>query len=731
MAAAAASNASASGNGAPAPLAVERLREFFAPQSIAIVGASDTSGWARFVALSSTAIGFTGPLLPVHPRHATALGRPAVPSLRDLAEPADLAFIMAPTHAVESVLQDAGAAGVRNAIVLASGFREAGPEGRALEDRLVACARDQGVTLLGPNCLGFLNAHARTAPFALTIPLPLTPGPVGIALQSGALASVVLGFLRARAIGVSTLATVGNEAMISTADVLQYLAEDPDTRVICLFLEEIGDPVAFARAARAAEQAGKPVVALKVGSSPAGQQSALAHTGAVAGDDAVVSAFLADLNVIRVTSLEELLVTGALLGYARWPAGRRMGVLTLSGGACDLIADRASAQGLDIPPFAAATVDAIAPHMPSFATVRNPLDATGYVLANSRTSALTPVDHALDAAVGDPGLDLVLFAGLSLPDARPPDERLAAALEARVAWVAQRIGSSPVPVIPIGATCTDVSPYAREVLGRNGLHLLGGIEFGLAALGHAVRWVERRQRPVPDGVRMVMPRAAPTTVAGPWSEARARDLLASAGVPVVPGELVACADDAVRAAHRAGLPVALKICSAQITHKSDIGGVALNLRTDDEIRAAYGQVLAAADQVPGAGVDGVLVTTMRSGGTELLAGVTVDPAFGPVLAVGLGGVWVEVLADTALRLLPVDRAGVKRMLGELRGAPLLHGVRGTPPADLDALAGVIAAIADAALSLGGALRTVEVNPLRVAGDQIEALDVLVVTGPAT
>ena len=727
--------AAASGNGASAPartapLSTERLREFFAPQSIAIVGASDTSGWARFVALSSTAIGFTGPLLPVHPRHATALGRPAVPSLRDLPEPADLAFIMAPTHAVESVLQDAGAAGVRNAIVLASGFREAGPEGQALEDRLVACARDQGVTLLGPNCLGFLNAHARTAPFALTIPLPLTPGPVGIALQSGALASVVLGFLRARAIGVSTLATVGNEAMISTADVLQYLVEDPDTRVICLFLEEIGDPAAFARAARAAEQAGKPIVALKVGASPAGQQSALAHTGAVAGDDAVVSAFLADLNVIRVTSLEELLVTGALLGYARWPAGRRMGVLTVSGGACDLIADRASAQGLDIPPFAAATVDAIAPHMPSFATVRNPLDATGYVLANSRTSVLTPVDHALDAAVGDPGLDLVLFAGLSLPDARPPDERLAAALEARVAWVARRIGSSPVPVIPIGVTCTDVSPYAREVLGKHGLHLLGGIEFGLAAVGHAVRWVERRDRPVQEeGVRKAARRAKPVTVTGPWSEARARDLLAGAGVPVVPGELVTSAAGAVRAAHQAGLPVALKICSAQITHKSDIGGVALNLRTDDEIRAAYDRVRAAANQIPGAAVDGVLVTTMRSGGTELLAGVTVDPAFGPVLAVGLGGVWVEVLADTALRLLPVDQAEVQRLLGELKGAPLLHGVRSTPPADLDALAGVIVAIADAALSLGSALRTLEVNPLRVAGAQIEALDVLVVTGP--
>jgi succinyl-CoA synthetase beta subunit len=194
---------------------------------------------------------------------------------------------------------------------------------------------------------------------------------------------------------------------------------------------------------------------------------------------------------------------------------------------------------------------------------------------------------------------------------------------------------------------------------------------------------------------------------------------------------VTSADDAVRAAHQAGLPVALKICSAQITHKSDIGGVALNLRTDGEIRAAYDRVRASASRVPGAAVDGVLVTTMRPGGTELLAGVTVDPAFGPVLAVGLGGVWVEVLADTALRLLPVDRAGVKQMLGELKGAPLLNGVRGAPPADLDALAGVIVAIADAALSLGGALRALEVNPLRVAGTQIEALDVLVVTGPGS
>ena len=226
----------------PPPVTPARLREFFAPRSIAMVGASDTSGWARFIVASSATVGYAGPLITVHPSHATAFGKGTVPSLRDLAEPVDLAFILAPLHAVESVLDDAGAAGVRGAIVLASGYREVGREGRDLESLMVARARANGITVLGPNCLGFLNAHARCAPFALSVPPPLTAGPVGIALQSGALASVVLAFARSRAIGVSTLATMGNESMISTADVLGYLIGDEQTRVICLFLEEISEP---------------------------------------------------------------------------------------------------------------------------------------------------------------------------------------------------------------------------------------------------------------------------------------------------------------------------------------------------------------------------------------------------------------------------------------------------------------------------------------------------------
>ncbi len=713
------------------------------------MGASPTSAWARFVQASAAATGFTGELTPVHPRHASVFGIPAVASLRDLPRPADLAFIMVPTEAVEDVLDDAAAAGVRGAIVLASGYRETGADGRALEDRLVSRAVENGITLLGPNCLGFLNAHANAGPFALTVPLPLAAGPVGIAMQSGALASVMLSFARSRAIGVSTLTSLGNEAMITASDVINYLIDDEDTRAICLFLEQIGDPAAFAAAAERADLAGKPIVALKAGSSAAGSQAALAHTGSIAGDDAVVDAVLRQLNVVRVTSIEELLTTGALLGYGPRPTGRRMGVLTASGGACDIIADRAAGQDIEIPAFAPSTAAAIEPHVPPFAQVRNPLDVTGYFLANQRTSALTAIDHALDAAVADPGLDFVFFSGLTLPDVRPADETLASMLDERIAWLGQRMASSPVPVISVGSTCVDVTPFGRDLLGRNGIHLLGGMDLGVQAIGNAIRWAEGRGRTWPGPAAQASAAAAKPAAArrarrhpdGPWREADARELLATFGVPLVPGELVSSADEAVAAARKLGYPVALRISSAGITHKSDIGGVALGLRTMTALRSGFkrvrtagqaAQAVAATEAAAASGqpvvIDGVMVSPMRTGGVELLAGISVDPAFGPVLAVGLGGIFVEILNDVSLRALPVGHADVVEMLGELRGAPLLRGVRGRRRADLGAVADVVVRIAEAALSLGDSLQALEINPLWVDGDQIEALDVLVITG---
>ncbi|HEX9063881.1 MAG TPA: acetate--CoA ligase family protein, partial [Streptosporangiaceae bacterium] len=735
----------------------ERLAEFFAPRSIALVGASDHSAWARFVLASTAAAGFDGDLIPVHHVRRTVFGRPAVGSLRDLTEPPDLAFILAPADAVESVLDDAGAAGVRGAIVLASGYRETGAQGEAMERALAAKAAAHGITLLGPNCLGFVNAHAKAGPFALTAPRPLQAGPVGIALQSGALASVMLNFARARAIGISTLATMGNEAMITAPDMIDYLVADEHTTVICLFLEQIGDPARFAAAAERARAAGKPIVALKAGSSAVGRQAALAHTGSVAGDDAVVDAALRQMNIIRVTSIEELLTTAALLGYGRVPAGRRMAVLSASGGACDIIADRAAAHGIELPPFSAKAAEAIEPHLPPFAQVRNPLDVTGYFLANQRYSALTAIDHALDAAVQDPELDVVFFTGLTLPDVRPADDAAASLLEERVAWLGRRIASAPIPVITVGSTCTDITEYGRGLLGPHDIHLTGGIDLGLQAIGNVLRWAEGRDRrwagpAVPPAGRFAALRgpdhtekhreaelqaaeppagdaeAAEMTADGVWPEADARALLTSFAIPVVPAELTGSPDAAAAAARAAGYPVALRISSAALPHKSEAGGVALNLRTVTQVRSAFKRV-SAAGGLPPELIDGVTVSPMRTGGTELLAGVTVDPAFGPVLAVGLGGVWVEILGDVSLRVLPVTPDDVRMMLGELRAAPLLTGARGSEPADLDALARVICAIGDAALSLGGSLRALEVNPLWVSGTRIEALDVLIETGP--
>ncbi|MHA6616973.1 acetate--CoA ligase family protein [Pseudonocardia sp. DLS-67] len=705
----------------------DRLREFFRPRSVALVGASDGSGWSRFIVDSLRTAGFSGALRMVHPTRPTAFELPTVPSLRALDEPVDLAYVLAPTRAVEGVLEDAAAAGIRNAIVLASGYGDGGgAEGRALERRLVERAVELDVTLLGPNCLGFVNAAGSVAPFGLGIVPPLRRGPVGIVLQSGALTSNVLAFARAHQVGISLLTSMGNEAVITTADVVEHLIADSDCRVIGLFLESVRDAPRFTALAAAALAAGKPIVALKVGRTEAGQRTALAHTGAVAGDDAVVDAAFRQYGVIRVDSLEELLVTCGLLGSGQVPRGRRMGVVTASGGACDIIADRSTDEGISIPEFGAATTERLRAVLPPFAAARNPLDVTGVILADRGSAQAGLGDVALNAVVEDPGVDFV-FNMLALPAVPPPDPSL---IEQRVAAIAATRDRSPVPVVNFTATCTDLSPYAQSLLDAHGLHALGGIEFGLRAVRHALRWHETRQEPppVPAPGAASSPAGLPT---GSWSEARGRELLAAVGVPLVPAELVADADAAVAAAERFGGPVALKVCSAEITHKSDVGGVALGVgglgvTGADEVRAAFARVLAAGRAVT-TGVDGVLVSPMRPPATELFVGVTVDPSFGPVLAVGLGGVFIEVLHDVALRLLPVDPAQVRRMLGELRGAAVLDGARGTRPADLDRVAEVVAQVAEAAAALGPALQTLEINPLRVDGADVEALDVLVVT----
>jgi acyl-CoA synthetase (NDP forming) len=700
----------------------ERLRAFFAPRSVALVGASEGSGWARFIVESLRTAGLPGRMVPVHRSNPTAFGEPTLRSLRELDEPVDLAFALVPTEAVESVLHDAASVGIRNVIVLASGYGEGGDAGRARERRLADLAIDQDLTVLGPNCLGYVNTHASAAPFGLHLVPPLHAGPVGIVLQSGALASAVMAFARARAIGISLLTSMGNEAVITAADVIEHLIEDEATKVIAMFLESIREPDRFLELADRALAAGKPMVALKVGRSPIGEASALAHTGAVAGDDAVVEAVLRQHGVVRTHSLEELLVTAGLFGHVEPPTGRRMGVVTASGGANDVIADRAYDERIEIPAFAESTVERLGQVLPPFAAICNPLDITGFVLADAAKAAAAPGDAALNAVVDDPGVDFILNA-VAIPVEKPPDP---APLHRRLAGIVATQNRTDKPIVHFLYTCTDLSPYAREVLAEYGLHVMGGMEFGLKAVGHALRWSEARSQPslVPSTVELFNEAGT----AGPWSEARSRDFVAGYGVPVVPAELVTTAAEAEAAAERLGYPVAVKVCAAELTHKSDIGGVVLGV-TDGATAADAFTTVTAAGREHTTEVEGALVSPMRGTGIELFAGVTVDPSFGPVLAVGLGGVFIEVLRDVSLRALPVAPDEVERMLGELRGAAVLHGARGRPPVDLAAVAKAVAGLADAALALGPRLEAIEVNPLLVNGSTVEALDVLVVTRP--
>lgn len=686
------------------------VAELFNPRSIALVGATDKSGWSISTLLNLRTHGFAGEVHLVNPRGGVVHGMPAHRSLSEIPGPVDLAYVMVPTGAVLPVLREGAKLGIRSYVILTAGFGEAGPEGAALEDEVVELAREHSLTILGPNGNGFVNAAASVTPYGLPIPSPLLRGSVGVVLQSGALASSVLAFALSRNIGISLLTSMGNESVVSVTDVIDYLVDDPATKVITLFLESVRNPAEFSRVARRALLAGKPIVALKIGRSELASHTAQAHTGALVGDDDVIDAAFRRLGVIRVRSLEDLMITSGLLATTGPLPGRRVGVVTPSGGASEIIADRAQDEGLALPPFSPETAERLAEFLPPFATVQNPLDVTGYILIDR-----TLLSRALTVVTQDPGIDVVMLLS-ETPKAAPRDP---GPTFAAYSATARTIAGSPVPVVVVSNVLTDITEFGRTVQQETGYpHVLGGIEHGIQAIGAAVRWSETRARASAVPQAPSTSRSAvrpPAGAAGVWAEHRAATFLREAGVPVVPSRLVRSPGEAVAAAEAFGYPVVVKVSADGLGHKSDVGGVHLDLATPEAVAAAYAAL-------PGADA---LVQPHRKGGVELLVGIVRDPAWGLTLAVGLGGVWVEVLRDTALRVLPVDHHEVRQALTELRGARLLAGARGTPPADLDAVAAVVTHLAEVAQSLGDSLESLEVNPLLVTGSTVEALDALI------
>lgn len=708
---------------------VDRLRRLFAPESIAIVGASETSSWARNLVHSISLVPGTTSVVPVNPKHREMFGRTAVPTLRELAEPVDLAFVLVGPDRVEGVLEDAAAVGIRNAIVLAGGYGEAGGDGPARQASLAAKAAELDLTILGPNTIGFLNASRGFAPWAVATEAAPIPGSLGAVFESGSMARATFQFAQAHGVGSSLWVSAGNAVVVDSLDVMELLVADDSTRAIALFLETIKDAERFLAVSRRALEAGKPVVAFKAGRSEEGQRQAQAHTGALATDDAVVDAAFRQAGVVRVESLEELIATAGLLAHSkRLPAGRRMGVVTSSGGGCNIIADLAVREELELPAWTQETVDRLLTEMPPHSHLLNPLDTTGYGHARARKRPTKAEDDLLEVAAPDGAMDFMVNMMTPLPSLPPVDPAAREAIEERMRIVGGIVNDAPVPVFLTANTCMDVTPYAHSLLADNGLFLLPGVDLGLKAIGHAARWTGNRQRALSaprPGLADTAP-AAVSDIQGAWAEDEGRALLESAGVGTVPAVLATSAADAVAAAAGFGVPVALKVCSREVAHKSDVGGVRLGLTTG--IAEAYDEILRdVGTKVPEATLRGVLVSPMRPPGVELMVGVTRDPTFGPVLAIALGGIWVEVLKDSVLRVLPVSAEGVREMLEELRGISLLTGGRGQVAVDLDALSADIARIADVALSLGADLQTLEVNPLRIVDGRPEALDVLVET----
>ncbi len=702
-------------------ISAEQLHAFFRPRSIALVGATDNSRWSLYTFENLKNFGFSGPVYLVNPNREVVHGERAYRKLSDLPEAVDLAFVMVSTPRVLAIVQEAAQLGTRHFVVLTAGFSEMGEEGTRLERELLAFAHEHGLTILGPNGNGFINVTARITPYGLPIAPPLNAGPVGVVLQSGALTSAVMAFAQAHGIGLSLLVAMGNESMISVTDVVDYLLEDKSTRSIALFLESIRQPDELRRVAEKARAYRKTIVALKIGRSEASSRTAFAHTGALVGNDAVNDAAFRQLGIIRVSSLEDLLTTAGLAGYSKPLPGRRMGVVTPSGGACDIISDLSEEVGLQLPEFAPKTIRQLQEVLPPFSTSHNPLDVTGYVVVDA-----TLQQRALDVVVNDPNIDFVLYLTTTESGRDPTPEMLALTL-LQFDNLHRIIRSSPHPVVLISNTCMDLSRSAKAVVERTGLYFCAGMEHGVRALARFLWWSEFINTPPQQAREEAVPKVVEDEqLVGIWSEARARSLLEKAGIPVVPGRLVTTADKAVEAARELGLPVVLKIQSADVPHKSDVEGVALNLNSEEAVRAEFGAMMERVrERMPDAAIEGVLVSPMRPVGAELLVGVVRDPLWGSVLTLGLGGIWTEVFKDTAVRVLPVGREEIEKMLRELRGAALLHGGRGQMSIDLAALSDVIYRITTLALALGPRLSVLEINPLLVSASRIEALDVLV------
>lgn len=712
------------------------LNSLLYPRSIAVVGAStqpDKVGGMPVRLLRE--LGYAGELYPVNPSSAEVQGLRAYGSIAAIGKPVDLAIVAVPAGASEDVMAQLGAHGTGAAVFFTSGFAEAGEAGVRMQERLARSAREAGVTLLGPNCLGAMNLRERM--FATFSPIPLSGvppvGEVGLVSQSGAFGAYAYALAREAGLGLSHWVTTGNEAGLQVADVIAWLANDANTRVILAYIEGCRDGARLREALAAARAAGKPVVITKVGTTAAGARSAQSHTASLTGEDAVYQAVFDAYGVHRAHTLEEFFRLGYVLSRGRRPAlpprepgqsvaaAAPLAIVTVSGGVGIMMADRAEELGLPLPAMPEHAAETLRTAIP-FASTANPIDVTGQVVAQPRVfmDAIAGV-----ARSGSYGCVTVFLAG----GANAP--RLWPELQQTIGTLAD--DPQAAPLLLAGIVDDDKRAWLESrgcLVFREPAHAVeAAATLARAAAmqggdGAGTQADDRRQ---PTAVSL--PRdLAPTATA--LSEAEAMQLLADAGIPVAPHGLAHDADEAVRIAEALGYPVVVKLCSREILHKSDVGGVALNLADAPSVRDAFGrmaQAVAGARTEAGLPVpfEGVLVARMVRGWGEIMVGVRRDPVFGLVALAGIGGTAVEIFRQTACGLAPLSRAQARAMLVDSKAAALCEGHRGNPALNLDAAAQVLAAVSQLAARLGERLDTLEINPFIVSAQGLVAADAVV------
>ena len=679
------------------------------PGSIAMIGASANAGRIGGMPLELlTRFGYAGGIYPVNPKYQEVFGKRCWPDIEAVPEPVDLAVLAIAAAEVTPMLRRCHAKGVRAAIVYAAGFAEAGGDGQRLQDELEAFVAESGMAVAGPNCMGFANlntqAHTAFASVFKTAPAQSGPGMVSLLTQSGNVCAAVYAIARKLDLPFSHFINTGNEACLDFSQYLEYLAADPQTEIVLGYIEQLRDGERFVRACRELERQGKLLIALKAGNTDKGAQAVRSHTSALAGDRRVYAAAFRQLNVIEASDFAQIAHLASLATLRHRSAGKRVAVLTMSGALGAILADKFIGAGLDLPDLPEALQAVLRGGIPDYGMVGNPVDVTGNVVNDPdfvRTvlQALATTD-AIDAVVVyAPGYMLDRMAD-ALAEASRQHQRLFIAIDTGLAQSRAALREAEVAVFDdLGLAVSALAPY--------------------------LLWCEARGKP---RIAPMPPLEAVPVPPLPCNEADARAYVAAFGLPQARVHYARGADEAVAQAQAAGYPVALKILSADIAHKTEAGGVALGLADDAAVRAAFDQVRQAAAQAqPDARIDGVMVQKMERGVAELIVGATRDPVFGPVLTVGLGGVLTEIYQDTSHRLLPVDENVALQMLHELKAFALLDGYRGKPRADLAAACRSIVAIGNALLAAPAHVAEIEVNPLLIqeAGQGVAVLDALI------